>query len=99
MSEDSFQEIIDPETGCKVPVESKIGELVIKNYIECLMNGPDSDRIVSTKMLYKPKTTNQLNNGSVRGVCNLCRKNVYTTQERVKEDGKYFHEECYSNNQ
>ena len=53
--EQEFDKIIDPETNMNVPVESKVGQQVIKNYLECLKNGPDSDKIVSTKMYYRPK--------------------------------------------
>ena len=53
--EDEFKEIIDPETGNKVAVDSEIGTQVIKNYIECIKNGPESQNIVSTKSLYKKK--------------------------------------------
>ena len=53
--EESFDKIIDPETNMNVPVESAVGQQVIKNYLECLKNGPDSPNIVSTKIFYKPK--------------------------------------------
>ena len=63
---ESFDKIIDPETNMNVPVESKVGQQVIKNYLECVKNGPDSSNIVSTKMYYKPKksTTKESNNSS-----------------------------------
>ena len=50
---ESFGEIIDPETNRSVPVESAVGKQVIKNYLECLKNGPESKNILSTKMFYK----------------------------------------------
>ena len=53
--DDEFNEIIDPETGTKVPINSIIGTQIIKNYLECLKNGPESENIISTKMLYKKK--------------------------------------------
>jgi len=105
MSE-SFGEIIDPETNRTVPVTSNIGQQVIKNYLECLKNGPESTNIVSTKMFYakekvqnnpiKKQPTISTDTGSLRGVCaGLCGRNVYSTHERVKYDGKYYHEKCY----
>ena len=61
--EQDFDKIIDPETNMNVPVESKVGQQVIKNYLECLKNGPDSDKIVSTKMYYKPKKSTSSKTG------------------------------------
>ena len=106
-----FGQIVDPETNKSVQIQSSIGQQVVKNYLECLKNGPESKNIVSTRMFYKPKkdTKKSLKNtvksgggneqslGSVRGTCSSCRKNVYSTQERVKSSGKYFHEVCYHN--
>ena len=58
LEENLFTQIIDPETNKQVLLESAVGQQVIKNYIECLRNGPESDNIVSTKMFYtKPVTT------------------------------------------
>lgn len=51
--EDEFNTIIDPETNKEVPLQSAIGTQIIKNYLECLKNGPESKNIVSTKMMYK----------------------------------------------
>ena len=115
--EQEFDKIIDPETNMNVPVESKVGQQVIKNYLECLKNGPDSDKIVSTKMYYKPKkstssktggssksgtgssskseTGSSSNLGSVKGTCKKCNQNVYSTQERVKSSGSYYHDTCF----
>ena len=50
--EENFSNIIDPETNQEVSLESQIGMQVIKNYIECLKNGPNSENIISTKMFY-----------------------------------------------
>ena len=97
---DAFDMIYDPEMKTNVPLDTAVGQQIIKNYLECLKNGPDSKNIVSTKMFYKPpskktKSKQSEGRGSVRGKCGLCNKNVYSTQERVKLSGKYFHEECY----
>jgi len=100
---ESFGEIIDPETNKNVSVQSAVGKQVIKNYLECLKNGPDSKNILSTKMFYKTRSLSapklkggsSLSKGSVRGKCSLCNKNVYSTQERVKSSGNYLHEKCY----
>ena len=50
---EGFGTIVDPETNQNVPVQSAVGQQVIKNYLECLKNGPDSKNILSTKMFYK----------------------------------------------
>lgn len=55
-SDDDFKFIIDPETNKQVPIQSAIGTQIIKNYLECIKNGPDSKNIISTKMFYKPKS-------------------------------------------
>jgi len=60
--EELFTKIIDPETNKQVLLESAVGQQVIKNYIECLRNGPESDDIISTKMFYKkPKHASRAN--------------------------------------
>ena len=126
-NEEGFGMIIDPEHNKAVPIESAIGKRVLKNYLECLKNGPESTKIVSTSMFYKKKPkqtsanarTSQKSNssskrsnassrssgkkqaggkvvlGSIRGVCGICKKNVYSSQERVKSGGKYYHEACW----
>tara|TARA_B100001093_G_C26255632_1_gene770447 strand:+ start:192 stop:500 length:309 start_codon:yes stop_codon:yes gene_type:complete len=100
--DENFQVIVDPETNKAVPIQSAIGQQVIKNYIECIKNGPDSKNIISTSIFYKKtvKSKKQIeknqNEGSIRGVCPICKKNVLTTHERVKVSGKYYHEKCYS---
>lgn len=88
--DDSFNTIIDPETNMEVSIESRVGEQVIKNYIECLKNGPDSVNIVSTKMFYK----NEKKGRAVKGICQICAKKVYSDEERIKKLGKYCHEKC-----
>ena len=129
--EESFDKIIDPETNMNVPVESAVGQQVIKNYLECLKNGPDSPNIVSTKIFYKPKksksistskstsakststtstnsrstgsklsTSKTVNNqsqkkGTLKGQCGLCGSNVYSTDQRVKHNNKYYLESCF----
>ena len=96
--DENFQVIVDPETNKAVPIQSAVGQQVIKNYIECIKNGPDSKNIISTKMFYKKPQTKKKNNketGQVRGVCPICKKNVLTTHERVKISGVYYHETCY----
>jgi len=101
--DENFKVIVDPETNKSVPIESAVGQQVIKNYIECIRNGPESKNITSTKMFYKPrkKTTTQnagskKARGSIRGVCGTCKKNVLSTQERIKNTGKYYHEACFN---
>ena len=56
-NEDEFEYILDPETNKRVPLKSAIGTQIIKNYLECIKNGPDSKNIISTKMFYKKKNT------------------------------------------
>lgn len=62
LEEELFTQIIDPETNRQVLIESAIGQQVIKNYIECLRNGPESDNIISTKTFYKNHTKTPKNN-------------------------------------
>lgn len=100
--DENFQVIVDPETNKSVPIQSACGQQVIKNYLECIKNGADSKNIISTSMFYKSKKkapvkkTSVLSaGGSVRGICGICKKNVLTTQERVKNAGKYYHDKCY----
>jgi len=59
---EDFNTIYDPETNKAVPLNSAIGTQIIKNYLECLKNGPDSQNIISTKMFYKPKNKSKTNN-------------------------------------
>tara|TARA_B110000967_G_C18848569_1_gene543335 strand:+ start:799 stop:1287 length:489 start_codon:yes stop_codon:yes gene_type:complete len=51
--QDLFKNIIDPDTNQQVLLESECGQQVLKNYLECLQNGPDSPNILSTKMFYE----------------------------------------------
>ena len=53
--QEEFKYIIDPETNQQIPVNSSIGSQVIKNYLACLKGGPDSEDIVSTKIMYATK--------------------------------------------
>ena len=89
-----FENIIDPEMGVSVPIDSRVGQQVLKNYIECIKNGSDSPGIVSTKMFYK-QTKTQTAKGSRRGTCPKCKKGVFTSQQRIKTDGVYYHEACF----
>jgi len=101
MREEIFERIYDPEMGQNVPINTAVGKQIIKNYLECLKNGPESENIVSTKMFYKKSSkskkpaTQSGAKGTVRGKCGLCNKSVYSTEERVKLAGTYFHEICY----
>ena len=54
--QDLFKNIIDPDTNQTVLLESACGQQVLKNYLECLQNGPDSPNILSTKMFYENDT-------------------------------------------
>merc|ERR1711871_1513602 len=82
----NFDEIYDPEMNCKVGVNTRCGQQIIKNYLECLKNGPDSENIISTKMFYKSDSSNN-NKKKFRGVCPECKSNIYSTDERVKVNG------------
>mgnify|MGYP000858256439 CR=1 FL=1 len=55
--DENFKFIVDPETNKSVPINSVIGTQIVKNYLECIKNGPDSNKIVSTKRFYKKKST------------------------------------------
>jgi len=44
---------------------------------------------------HNKKAESTSSSGSVRGVCPSCAGNVYSTQERVKVSGRYYHESCY----
>ena len=107
---EGFDKIVDPETNKLVPTASKVGQQVLKNYIETIKNGADSTNIVSTKMFYKRKpkkrtsklgtinesgTVNKSNLGDARGTCPVCTKLVYTSQQRIKHTGIYYHEKCF----
>ena len=64
LSNNDFNEIIDPETNKTISVNSAVGKQVLKNYIECLRNGPDSENIISTKMYYKESSSRKSSNSS-----------------------------------
>jgi len=64
LSNNDFNEIIDPETNKTISVNSSVGKQVLKNYIECLKNGPDSENIISTKMYYKESSSRKSSNSS-----------------------------------
>lgn len=126
---EGFNRITDPETEMEIDTTTAHGKQIIKNYLNAIKYGPDSDKIVSTKMFYKqkpssskPKNVESILNsdrekklnlikeektnsktqsesvggGSVRGTCPICNKSVFSTQERIKSGGKYFHEKCYN---
>lgn len=134
---EGFNMITDPETDMPIDTKTAHGKQIIKNYLNAIKFGPDSDKIVSTKMFYKQKgsssksknlslikdsnvekekkmnlikeektektekinTTSESNNvggGSIRGTCPICNKSVFSSQERVKSGGKYYHEKCYN---
>lgn len=130
---EGFNRITDPETEMEIDTSTAHGKQIIKNYLNAIKYGPDSDKIVSTKMFYKQKQgssksknanssvdsakeknlkqiseektnsksqtelqSNNVGGGSVRGTCPICNKSVFSTQERIKSGGKYFHEKCYN---
>ena len=117
---EGFEQIIDPETNELISTNTAHGKHIIKNYLNAIKFGADSDKIISTQMFYKkeePKVekvieevkeekleTTKKNTtedtvkelGSVRGICPICGENVYSTQERVKSAGQYYHEHCYT---
>ena len=47
--DENFKFIVYYETNKSVPINSVIGTQIVKNYLECIKNGPDSNKIVSTK--------------------------------------------------
>ena len=51
--DEMFNVITDPETGVAVKLNSELGNLILKNYIESLTNGADSRNIISTKNFYQ----------------------------------------------
>jgi hypothetical protein len=86
-----FSQIYDPEMKCNIGVDTQCGQQIIKNYLECLKNGPDSKNIISTKMFYKSDTKSK----KLRGKCPICKLNIYSTDERVKVNGVYYMKKCY----
>lgn len=61
-NEDGFDKIIDPETNKAVPIESSIGQQVIKNYLT-IMNGGSEDDLISTKKYYKSSSSTKSSGG------------------------------------
>lgn len=115
---DEFDQIVDPETNRLVPIDSAVGQQVVKNYLTVMSGGSEED-LVSTKKFYKDSSTSsgggkrpssakpksklpsvsensQQNSqqGEIKGTCPKCGKPVYSTQQRFKKDGKYYHESC-----
>ena len=115
---DEFDQIVDPETNRLVPIDSAVGQQVVKNYLTVMSGGSEED-LVSTKKFYKDSSTSsgaskrpssakpksklpsvsensQQNSqqGEIKGTCPKCGKHVYSTQQRFKKDGKYYHESC-----
>jgi len=86
IEEECFTHIIDPETNKNVLLESAVGQQVIKNYIECLRNGPDSENIISTKMFYSLDNTDKEDavNDRVENIFEYA-KNLKCTQFSGKE--------------
>ncbi len=82
--DDAFDTIYDPEMKTNVPLNTAVGQQIVRNYLECLKTGADSKNIVSTKMFYKPKNPQTKSNkssekGVVSGKCSICKKNVYSS--------------------
>ena len=85
IEEECFTHIIDPETNKNVLLESAVGQQVIKNYIECLRNGPDSENILSTKMFYSlDNTETEVKTNSIENIFEYA-KNLECTQFSGKE--------------
>ena len=59
--EDMFKYITDPETGETIDLNTELGNLILKNYIESLTNGPDSKNIISTKSFYQQEKSENEN--------------------------------------
>ena len=58
-----FNTIVDPETNKEVGLNTAVGQQIIKNYLEAIKNGADSENIVSTKKFYSSsnKTSDSTN--------------------------------------
>jgi len=82
---EGFGTIVDPETNTNVLVQSAVGQQVIKNYLECLKNGPDSQNILSTKMFYKRKPTQQPKSRNQKLNHNSSSNNKYSFYEKAKK--------------
>ena len=53
---DEFDQIVDPETNRLVPIDSAVGQQVVKNYLTVMSGGSEED-LVSTKKFYKDSST------------------------------------------
>lgn len=117
---DEFDQIVDPETNRLVPIDSAVGQQVVKNYLTVMSGGSEED-LISTKKFYgdksggssskRPSTASKSklasvsenksksggaskseNKGEFKGICPVSKKAIYSTDPRVKIDGKYYHE-------
>ena len=116
---DEFDQIVDPETNRLVPIDSAVGQQVVKNYLTVMSGGSEED-LISTKKFYgdkigsgssgssskRPSTSGKSklssvsensksrsdNKGEFKGICPVSKKPIYSTDPRVKIDGKYYHE-------
>ena len=118
---DEFEQIVDPETNRLVPIDSAVGQQVVKNYLTVMSGGSEED-LISTKKFYtdksgvgssssskRPSTASKSklasvsensksggskseNKGEFKGICPVSKKPIYSTDPRVKIDGKYYHE-------
>ena len=52
---DEFDQIVDPETNRLVPIDSAIGQQVVKNYLTVMSGGSEED-LISTKKFYGDKS-------------------------------------------
>ena len=87
--EDEFEYIMDPETNKKVKLKSAIGTQIVKNYLECMKNGPDSKNIISTRMFYKKKSTETKTANKVHTPMELAKKlstSQYSLDKIYKKD-------------
>ena len=84
LDENEFSQIIDPETNQTISINSSVGKQVLKNYIECLRNGPESENIISTKMYYnqkKKKKKKKLSGGSSEPLPQLSINDLYNNSK------------------
>lgn len=114
---DEFDQIVDPETNRLVPIDSAVGQQVVKNYLTVMSGGSEED-LISTKKFYtdksgggssssskRPSTSSKSklesvsensksggSKGEFKGICPVSKKPIYSTDPRVKIDGKYYHE-------
>ena len=57
-----FDKIVDPETNKSVPIESAVGQQIVKNYLT-MMNGGSEDELISTKKYYRSKSSSTTKSG------------------------------------